>query len=262
MSETGLRDTLPARRRSELVRLARSRGQVTIAELMEMFDVSADTVRRDLDLLAERRLLTRTHGGAVATDDLVTRDAPLTERLTTRKAAKDRIAQAAVALVSDGETLIINGGSTTRAFAAGLGVRRNLTVVTNNLGIPPALSGEAVRDVYILGGQYRAEAQVTIGEVGFGSVTGISADTAVIGVGGLSAAGGLSTTILAEAGIIAAMIAAARRTIVLADSSKCGHDSFAQIAPLARIDTLVTDAAPAVDLGRALEEAGVDLVIA
>ena len=163
-----------------------------------------------------------------------------------------------MALVGDGETLIINGGSTTRAFAAALGVRRNLTVVTNNLGIPSALGGEAVRDVYILGGQYRAEAQVTIGEIGFGSVTGISADTAVIGVGGLSATGGLSTTILAEAG----MIAAARRTIVLADSSKCGHDSFAQIAPLARIDSLVTNAAPAAELGRALEEAGVELVIA
>ena len=167
-----------------------------------------------------------------------------------------------MALVGDGETLIINGGSTTRAFAAALGVRRNLTVVTNNLGIPSALGSEAVRDVYILGGQYRAEAQVTIGEIGFGSVTGISADTAVIGVGGLSATGGLSTTILAEAGMIAAMIAAARRTIVLADSSKCGHDSFAQIAPLARIDSLVTNAAPAAELGRALEEAGVELVIA
>ena len=262
MSENGLRDTLPARRRSELVRLARVHGQVTIAGLMEMFDVSADTVRRDLDLLAERGLLARTHGGAVASDDLVTRDAPFAERLTTRKAAKDRIARAAVTLVNDGETLIINGGSTTRAFAAELGVRRNLTVVTNNLEVPLVLGGETVRDIYVLGGQYRAEAQVTIGELGFGTVTGISADMAVIGVGGLSAAGGLSTTILAEAGMIAAMIAAARRTIVLADVSKCGHNSFAQIAPLARVDTLVTDAAPAADLNRALEEAGVEVIIA
>jgi DeoR/GlpR family transcriptional regulator of sugar metabolism len=224
--------------------------------------VSADTVRRDLDLLAERGLLTRTHGGAVATDDLVTRDAPFAERLVTRKAAKARIARAAASLVGDGETLVINGGSTTRAFAAELGARRNLTVVTNNLGIPPVLSGEAVRDVYVLGGQYRAEAQVTLGELGFAPVPGISADTAVIGVGGVSAAAGLSTTLLAEAAMMAAMIAAARRTIVLADASKFGHNAFAHVGPLARAHVLVTDAEPPPELARALAEAKVDVVVA
>src|SRR5437763_1073102 len=82
---------------------------------------------------------------------------------------------------------IISGGSTTRAFAGELGVRRGLTVVTNNLAVPPVLDAEAVRELYLLGGAYRAEAQVTVGEVRFGRVAGISADAAVIGVGGITA---------------------------------------------------------------------------
>src|SRR5262249_10260588 len=124
---------LPARRRSELLRAAKKRGSITVAELAEEFSVSFDTIRRDLDYLAGRGLLTRTHGGAVAMDGFLERDAPFTQRLNARAAEKTRIGRAAAGLISDGETLIVNGGSTTRAFAAALGERRRLTIVTNNL---------------------------------------------------------------------------------------------------------------------------------
>jgi DeoR/GlpR family transcriptional regulator of sugar metabolism len=256
-----LDNALPSRRRAELVRLVRSRRQVTVSELATLFDVSLDTIRRDLDLLAERGLLTRTHGGAVPLDELAMHDTPFAERLNAHKVAKTRIGHAAAALVSDGETLIINGGSTTRAFAGELAGRRNLTVVTNNLSVPAMLSGDAVRDVYVLGGQYRPESQVTIGEVRFAPVSGISVDTAVIGVGGITAHAGLSTTLLAEAVMIAAMIRAASRTIVVADASKFGHNAFAHIVPLARIHMLVTDAKPDPELGTALAEAGVEVLV-
>jgi DeoR/GlpR family transcriptional regulator of sugar metabolism len=260
-SET-LDNALPSRRRAELVRLVRSRSQVTVTELAALFDVSLDTVRRDLDFLAERGLLTRTHGGAVPLDALAMHDTPFAERLNAHKAAKTRIARAAAALVGDGETLIVNGGSTTRAFAAELAGRRNLTVVTNNLSIPAVLSADAVRDVYVLGGQYRPESQVTIGEVRFAPVSGISVDTAVIGVGGITARTGLSTTLLAEAVMIEAMIGTASRTIVVADASKFGHSAFAHIVPLARVHVLVTDAEPAAELGAALAEAGAEVLVA
>src|SRR5262245_34864499 len=123
-----LDNVLPSRRRTELVRLVRSRGQVTVTELAALFDVSLDTIRRDLDLLASRGLLARTHGGAVPVDDLAMHDTPFAERLNAHKTAKTRIGQAAAALISDGETLILNGGSTTRAVATELAGRRNLTV--------------------------------------------------------------------------------------------------------------------------------------
>jgi DeoR family transcriptional regulator, fructose operon transcriptional repressor len=257
-----LDNALPSRRRAELVRLVRSRGQVTVTELAALFDVSLDTIRRDLDLLAGRGLLARTHGGAVPVDELAMHDTPFAERLNAQKIAKTRIAQAAAALISDGETLILNGGSTTRAVATELASRRNLTVVTNNLSIPAVLSSDAVRDVYVLGGQYRPESQVTIGEVRFAPVSGISADRAVIGVGGITAHAGLSTTLLAEAVMIEAMISAASRTIVVADASKFGHNAFAHIVPLSRIHVLVTDARPSAELGAALDDAGVEVLVA
>jgi DeoR/GlpR family transcriptional regulator of sugar metabolism len=252
-------NALPARRRSELVRLVRARGQITVADIAALFDVSADTIRRDLDFLADQGLLKRTHGGAVASDSLVGTDTPFALRINARKEAKARIARAAAGLIADRETLLVNGGSTTLAFAAELGGRSGLTVVTNNLSLPGALPRQAIRDVYLLGGLARLEAQVTLGAVGFAGTGSISADTAVIGVGGLSRAG-IFTSMLAEAEMIAAMLAACHRVIVLADASKFGRPAFAQIAPLSQVHVLVTDAEPPEDLG--LAEAGVDVICA
>ena len=255
-------NVLPAKRHLELVQLVRIRGQITVNELSSHFDVSGDTVRRDLDLLASQGLLKRTHGGAVAIDNLVQRDSTFMQRMSTRVQAKERIGRAACRLIGDGETLLLNGGSTTRLFAAELGQRRNLTIVTNNLTVPTTLSTDCVRDVYVLGGQYKEDAQVTVGPVGFVLAGSITVDSAVIGVGGITVKEGLTTTVLEEASMILGMIDAARRTIVLADASKLGHSSFAQIAPLDRIDTLVTDAEPPGDLAQALREARVELIIA
>jgi DeoR/GlpR family transcriptional regulator of sugar metabolism len=253
---------LPAKRHRELVELIRSRGQMTVHELATQFAVSGDTVRRDLDLLAGQGLLQRTHGGAVAMDNLVHQDSPFTQRMATRVPAKRRIGRAASRLIGNGETLLINGGSTTKFFAAELTEKRNLTVVTNNLGIPATLPPDCFSNVYILGGEYKADAQVTVGPVGFVSAASISVDSVVIGVGGITVKEGLTTTVLEECSMILAMINAARRTIVLADASKFGHSSFANIAPLGRIQILVTDQAPPSDLARALKEAHVQVIVA
>lgn len=252
---------LPARRRSELLKIAKTRGSIAVVEIAQLFGVSADTVRRDLDYLEGRGLLRRTHGGAVPVDGFTDRDVPLAARLNSRATEKMRIARAAAGLVVDGETLLINGGSTTRAFAAELGARRNLTVVTNNLGVPASLAPNAARAVYLLGGHVRQELQVTIGAVGFPDAGPISADTAVIGVGGISARG-LSTTLLEEASMIRAMMDSARRVILLADSVKFGASVFAHIAPLERVDVLVTEARPPSHLASAMADAGIDVIVA
>jgi DeoR family transcriptional regulator, fructose operon transcriptional repressor len=251
---------LPAQRQNEVLKLLEIKGQMSVADISEYFNVSEDTVRRDLDALAEKGALTRTHGGAVTITTLVHRDSPFLQRLNTRTAEKQRIAKAAAALISDGETLLINGGSSTRLFAAELN-QQYLTVVTNNLSVPGVLSTELIRDVYVMGGQFRPEAQVTIGPV-LASGIQISVDTAVMGVGGITAREGFTTTVLEEASMIAAMMGAARRTIVLADSSKLGKHSFAQIAGLSAMQILVTDAEPREELNSALKEAGVQVVVA
>src|ERR1700733_7519102 len=101
---------LPARRRGELLRVAKKRGAIMVAEIAAQFAVSADTIRRDLDYLAERGLIRRTHGGAVLIDDVTVRDIPVTQRLSARAAEKSRIGRKAVPLITDGETLLVYGG--------------------------------------------------------------------------------------------------------------------------------------------------------
>lgn len=192
---------------------------------------------------------------------LVHRETPFLTRTTANADAKARIGRAAAKLIADGETLIINGGSTTFAFASNLGARRDLTIVANNVPMLSLVSPEVVREVFLIGGNYRLDLASTVGWVGFKSGN-ISVDTAVLGVSGISVKSGLSTTFFEEASMLAQMIDSARRTIVLADGSKFGVGAFAQIAPLEVIDILVTETAPPSDLRHALSQAGVETIIA
>jgi len=250
-----------ARRHRELLQLVETQGQMSVDALARHFGVSDDTIRRDLQQLEKRKVLLRTHGGAVSTALLVHRETPFLTRANAHADAKTRIGRAAVQLISDGETLIVNGGSTTFAVAANLGVRRNLTIVTNNVAMMSVLPAEAVQDIYLLGGQYRMNLAATVGPVGFSSGS-ISVDTAILGVSGLTASDGLSTTRPEEALMQAQMIACARRTLIVADASKFGHKTFAQIAPLNAVDALVTDAPPPPDLSQALNQADVEIIVA
>jgi DeoR/GlpR family transcriptional regulator of sugar metabolism len=252
--------SLPARRRFELIRLAQRQGQLSVVELSSQFGVSADTIRRDLDLLSVRGFVRRTHGGAVPADYLA-QDASSAQRNGARIAEKTRIAQCASELIQDGESLILNGGSTTRLFAFELAGKKDLTIVTNALGVPSALPRQAVRDIVVLGGEYRAESDSTVGSVAFCGAIAVSADSAVVGVGGITR-DGLFAGLLQEATMTASIIGAARRTIVLADSTKFNHQLLGHIASLEQIDILVTDAEPPAELFRALEEFEVQVLVA
>lgn len=254
-------ESLPARRRFELIRLAQRQGQLSVAELSSQFGVSADTIRRDLDLLSLRGFVRRTHGGAVPADYLFQGGSSSAQRIGAQIAEKTRIARCASELVQDGESLILNGGSTTRLFAFELAGKKDLTVVTNALGIPAALPRQAVRDIVVLGGEYRAESQITVGSVAFCGAIAVSADSAILGVGGLTK-DGLYAGLLQDATMTASMIGAARRTIILADSTKFNRKLLGHIASLEQIDILVTDAEPPGDLFSALEELEIQVLVA
>lgn len=142
---------LPAVRHNRLIDLLRRNGQMTVAEMVEQLSVSRDTIRRDLDQLESRGLILRTHGGAIYNDALVRVDTTLGTRMDAFTAAKQRMGKAAADLIRDGETLIVNGGSSTCYFAAALGERQNLTVITNNLRLPPVAPENALRTLHILG---------------------------------------------------------------------------------------------------------------
>ena len=129
------------------------------------------------------------------------------------------------------------------------------------MACPPRFRPNAVASLYLLGGEIRSGAGITLGPVGFVGTRQIIADTAVIGMGGITE-DGVSTSHIEEATMMAAMIAAARRTIVIADQRKFGRLGFAVVAPLDQLDVLVSDAEPPRELKDALEAAGVRLVIA
>lgn len=252
---------LPGRRRALLTAFIDEHGQATVAELADAFNVSADTVRRDLDWLAKRGAVSRTYGGAVTVTGLAAADTTFSDRSSVHPDEKRCIAAAAAERIADGETVIINGGTTTLAVAAALGVRRNLTIVTNNLRLPAALPPAAVRDVYLIGGSCRVASNVTIGPVTFPGTEGISADVAVIGVGGVAARAGFTTSSLQEAQMMAEMIQSAQRTLVVADSSKFGRSAFAHIVRLDAAAMLVTDRMPEGDLLDALTAAEVEIAV-
>ena len=245
-----------------LTEFVNEHGQATVVELADAFSVSADTVRRDLDWLARQGAVSRTYGGAVTVAGLATADTSFSDRTSVQREEKNQIASAAAERIADGETVILNGGTTTLAVARALGVRRNLTIVTNNLRLPSALPPGSVRDVYLVGGSCRLASHVTIGPVSFPGTGGISADVAVIGVGGIAPRAGLTTSNLQEAQMMTEMIESAQRTIVVADSSKFGRSAFAHIVPLSAIGMLITDRAPETELLDALSAAQVAVVVA
>jgi DeoR family transcriptional regulator, fructose operon transcriptional repressor len=255
---------LPAGRKAQLAAYVADAGQVTVGELAERFGVSIDTVRRDLDQLSADGVLVRTYGGAVSLSTIARTDRAVDQRLTLQEQEKERIAALAAALVQDGSTIMINGGTTTLALARELRQHRDLTVATNNLLVPGALPPSAVRDIYVFGGAVRSMTLATIGPVSFrangGAELDISCDLALIGVGAVSAEAGYTTSNLAEAAMMREMIGRAARVAILADSSKFGRRLFAQVSELSSADYLITDTPPPPALRDALAASEVEVL--
>jgi len=255
---------LPAGRKAQLAAYVADTGQVTVGELAERFGVSIDTVRRDLDQLSADGVLVRTYGGAVSLSTISRTDRAVDQRLALMEQEKEKIAALAAALVQDGSTIMINGGTTTLALARNLRQHRDLTVATNNLLVPAALPPSAIRDIYVFGGAVRSLTLATIGPVSFrangGAELDISCDLALIGVGAVSADAGYTTSNLAEAAMMQEMISRAACVAILADSSKFGRRLFAQVSELGSADYLITDTTPPPDLREALEASEVELI--
>lgn len=257
---------LPARRRADLAEFVQEHGHATIGMLAEAFDVSGDTVRRDLQYLHDKGIVVRSYGGVVPRDDLARFDPPFLSRARANSAAKAAIGALAATLVSDQQTLIVNGGTTTLALARALKGKKDLTVVTNNLHLPGNIPASAVSELHILGGQFRTISFATIGPVELSDAHGgrthaFHADLAFIGVGGVSSEGGFTGADLLESSMIRHMVESAERAVVLADSSKFGRNAFAHIGELSIADTLITDRLPAAEIVAALAEAGVELLV-
>lgn len=227
-------------RQQQILSLARTEGRVEVASLSELLAVTQETIRRDLDRLERQGLVRRVHGGAIPAGQLDF-EPGLSQRDATSAAEKARIARAAVRLLPERGTVLIDAGTTTARLAAALPDDSELTVVTNALPIAMLLAGRPRMTVHLVGGRVRARTLASVDTWALNILAGLTVDVAVIGTNGFSETGGLTTPDLAEAGVKQAMVAAGRRVVVLADSSKYGNDQLARFAQWKDVDVLVTD---------------------
>jgi DeoR family transcriptional regulator of aga operon len=214
-------------------------GSVSVAALAGDLGVSEATVRRDLQLLGEQRLLERSHGGAVAHG--TAHELPVRYR-TGRSDEKQRIARAAAGLVDAGMAIGMTGGTTTTEVARVLAARHDLTVVTNALNIAVELAVHANLKLIVTGGVARSASYELVGPLADATLQGVYVDLAFVGVDGIDATRGLTTQNEVEAATDRALIARAGRTVVVADGSKLGRVAFAFIAGLEPVEELLTDA--------------------
>ncbi|HTG46408.1 MAG TPA: DeoR/GlpR family DNA-binding transcription regulator [Actinomycetota bacterium] len=232
-----------------------SDGTVAVADLAGRLDVSAATIRRDLELLEEQRLLTRTHGGAVSHGVLY--ELPLRYKTARHQEEKRRIAEAAAARVSDGMAVGLTGGTTCTEVGRELVAREHLTVVTNALNIASELAIRPNLKLVVTGGVARPESYELVGPAAEGSLAELNLDLACIGVDGIDAVAGCTTHHEVEAHTNLALIERARHVVVVADSSKIGMVAFARICPVERVHELITDRGADPRALRAIRAAGV-----
>lgn len=246
-------------RQQEIVRLARSNGRVDVATLAGTLQVTTETIRRDLTVLERAGVLRRVHGGAIPAERLgfepalATRDSVLIHE-------KERIAAMALAEVPPEGSIILDAGSTTARLAEALPTDRELTVVVNSPVIATLLGSRPNLNVLLLGGRLRARTLATVEDWALRAIANVYVDVAFLGTNGCSVRRGLTTPDPAEASVKRAMIAAARRTVLLADHTKFGNDHFARFGSLTDLDLIVTDSDVDDDLAVEMENAGVRVV--
>jgi len=242
-------------RRAQIMSRILELGRVDVAELAEEFHVTGETIRRDLTELQRQRLVRRVHGGAVPW-----RGSILVPRLDVREGynvdEKRRIARAAQAEVPESGSLIIDSGSTALHLADVLDRDRELTVITNQLSIIRSLSTTERPNVVVLGGALRRRTMAFVDETGVGTLREISVDVAFIGCDGMSPESGFTTPYREEVAIKRAMMASARRVVMMFDHSKVGNEQLFRFATVDEIDTIITDTGVDDETTALLEERG------
>ena len=247
---------LPAQRRQAILRAVRS-GTAHVNALADEFGVSEMTVRRDLHALARDGKLERVRGGAVKAST----EPPFEETAVERLAAKDRIGAAAAALVEDGQTIMLDIGTTTLQLARHLR-GRSLTVITTNLAAYEELLPEPDIELVLPGGVVRRNYRSLVGMFAEDALRRLRADIAFLGTSGIDADLAVWDTTMIEVPIKRAMIAASQRTVLLADAAKFDMDAMVRVCDASELDAIVTDERVPAKRRRALHRAGVEVIVA
>ena len=248
-----------APRQQSILERAREQGYVSIDELAQAFAVTPQTIRRDINQLADQGLLRRTHGGAASVGSSIQNTA-YAMRAGLMRDEKQRIAEAIAAQIPDHASLFINIGTTTEAIARALLNHSGLKVITNNLHVAALLSAKADFEVLLAGGTVRSDGGV-VGQAAVDFIRQFRVDIALIGISGIEPDGSLRDFDYREVKVAQTIIEHAREVWLAADHSKFNRPAMVQLATLPQIDRLFTDAPPPEPFPALLQEAEVALTI-
>lgn len=257
-------------RQERIAQTVSEAGRVVVADLARLFDVTTETVRRDLAQLETRGVLRRVHGGAVAGANSSRVEESVAARRDRNTSAKQSIALAAMALVpaSFSGAIAIDAGTTTGFLAEHIarwrpaGTQQSLVVITNSIAVASIVSENPDVELHLLGGRLRGITSAAVGASTLAQLSHMRPDIAFIGANGVHAEFGLSTPDQEESAVKTALTRGARRAVALVDGSKLGQETLVSFADLSDLDTLITNTEPQPDLTGALRDAEVEVLVA
>lgn len=253
----------PHERHEEIIRLVTRRGEVSVDQLADELEVSRETIRRDLVGLDELGRLQKFHGGAKLRSIAATEiggEGPFAARMAENLSAKRKIAKAAASLLSPGDSLFIDTGTTTVLFAEAIAGLSGLTVITNSIRIASLVSAGGDNKVFLIGGAFSMDASETVGSLAVEQIARFRARHAFLTVGALDGTGLLDFD-EAETQIARAMIERVETVTVLADASKFNKRGIFEVTGWEHVSRLVTDAEPPENIAQAMEASGASTLI-
>lgn len=246
-------------RRVKILEVLNSEGQVSVSELSKKFDVSEVTIRNDLSHLEGKELLIKTRGGGLKAQR-VGIDQHLNDKAKINSKEKQTIGKKAAELINENDTIIIDSGTTTIEIAKNINRIKNLTVITNALNIASQLIRDETK-VILLGGILRTSSLSLIGPIAESSIKNFYCDKCFLGVDGIDSQSGIYTPNLEEAHLNRLMIGVSKEVIIVTDSSKFKRKSFAHIAPMTKVNIIITDSKIPEDELKNLQTLGVKVIL-
>lgn len=261
IADTHMEELSGVERQQRLLGYIQQSGRVSVNRIAERFAVSLATARRDLNDLAEQGYVQRVHGGAVAIKAEGS-EPPVRQREIQQLDEKRRIALAAADLIQDGETVFISSGTTALEVARCLTRRSNLTILTNSIPALNLLGSLPGLNVVVLGGIVRQSEQSLIGHITEQALAELRADKVIFGIRAIHPEHGLTNDYLPETMTDRSILRIGRKVIVVADHSKLGRVTTAFVAPLSKMDILVTDRLAAPEVVEKIRASGVQVITA
>lgn len=246
-------------RRDSIIQIIQKNGKVRVDALSDKFDVSSVTIRNDLDFLEKKGIVHRTHGGALLRKS-VYEDPSLEEKQQLYRKEKQRIGEKAVELIKDGDSILLDSGTTAMEIAQRLNGKKNLTVMTNAINLALKLGNLESMSVMLTGGLLRKESFSLVGPEAEATISNYYFDKLFLGVDGLDINFGLTTPNPMEAQLNRIMVERAQQVIAITDSSKFGRHSFSYICDVDVISTLITDTNISVEFERELLRRNIDVI--